>query len=168
MKARPRNSSRHLPRNARRYFEQSEQAANRVEEFEREVKQSSSKNYECGCRLLSRLLPALMHHPPLHRQANGRSQFFRRFAEWIAGWGWQRVRLYCWLQGLVSVLDKAVSDYTKGAFDNYDKEDVAGLLKDRLELESRIWWMRQRPENALWSSKSPRRHRTSSIILWRI
>ena len=31
-------------------------------------------------------------------------------------------------------LDKAVSDYTKGAFDNYDKEDVAGLLKDRLEL----------------------------------
>ncbi|MBU2569234.1 MAG: type I restriction endonuclease subunit R [Gammaproteobacteria bacterium] len=30
-------------------------------------------------------------------------------------------------------LDKAVSDYTEGAFDGYDKEDVAGLLKDRLE-----------------------------------
>tara|TARA_R110001599_G_scaffold350254_2_gene580028 strand:+ start:9415 stop:12507 length:3093 start_codon:yes stop_codon:yes gene_type:complete len=30
-------------------------------------------------------------------------------------------------------LDKAISDYTKGAFDSYDKEDVAGLLKDRLE-----------------------------------
>ena len=30
-------------------------------------------------------------------------------------------------------LDKAVSAYTSGAFDNYDEEDVAGLLKDRLE-----------------------------------
>lgn len=29
-------------------------------------------------------------------------------------------------------LDKAISDYTQGAFDDYDKEDVAGLLKDRL------------------------------------
>jgi type I restriction enzyme R subunit len=29
-------------------------------------------------------------------------------------------------------LDKAVSDYTAGAFEGYDKEDVAGLLKDRL------------------------------------
>ncbi|MCO4786806.1 MAG: type I restriction endonuclease subunit R [Marinomonas atlantica] len=30
-------------------------------------------------------------------------------------------------------LDKAISDYTQEAFDGYDKEDVAGLLKDRLE-----------------------------------
>jgi type I restriction enzyme R subunit len=30
-------------------------------------------------------------------------------------------------------LDKAIHDYTQGAFDGYDKEDVAGLLKDRLE-----------------------------------
>lgn len=30
-------------------------------------------------------------------------------------------------------IDKAISDYTQGAFDGYDKEDVAGLLKDRLE-----------------------------------
>lgn len=30
-------------------------------------------------------------------------------------------------------LDKAISDYTQGAFDGYDQEDVAGLLKDRLE-----------------------------------
>ncbi|MBB6055364.1 type I restriction endonuclease subunit R [Tolumonas osonensis] len=29
-------------------------------------------------------------------------------------------------------LDKAISDYTGEAFDGYDKEDVAGLLKDRL------------------------------------
>lgn len=30
-------------------------------------------------------------------------------------------------------LDKAISDYTAEAFDGYDKEDVAGLLKNRLE-----------------------------------
>jgi len=30
-------------------------------------------------------------------------------------------------------LDKAVKDYTSGAFDAYDRDDVAGLLKDRLE-----------------------------------
>ncbi len=30
-------------------------------------------------------------------------------------------------------LDKAISDYTQGAFENFDKEDVAGLVKDRLE-----------------------------------
>lgn len=30
-------------------------------------------------------------------------------------------------------LDKAVSNYTQGAFSDYEQEDVAGLLKDRLE-----------------------------------
>lgn len=30
-------------------------------------------------------------------------------------------------------LDKAITDYTHGAFDGYDQEDVAGLLKDRLQ-----------------------------------
>tara|TARA_B100000686_G_scaffold247281_1_gene256878 strand:- start:46417 stop:49566 length:3150 start_codon:yes stop_codon:yes gene_type:complete len=34
---------------------------------------------------------------------------------------------------LFKSLNKAISDYTKGAFDGYDEEDVAGLLKDRLE-----------------------------------
>ena len=34
---------------------------------------------------------------------------------------------------LFSSLDKAISDYTEEAFDGYDKEDVEGLLKDRLE-----------------------------------
>ncbi len=34
---------------------------------------------------------------------------------------------------LFNSLDKAVSDYTTGALDGYDKDDVAGLLKDRLE-----------------------------------
>ena len=30
-------------------------------------------------------------------------------------------------------LEKTVQDYTAEAFDGYDKEDVAGLLKDRLQ-----------------------------------
>lgn len=34
---------------------------------------------------------------------------------------------------LFNSLDKAISDYTQGAFDNYDQADIAGLLKDRLE-----------------------------------
>ena len=34
---------------------------------------------------------------------------------------------------LFKSLEGAVQDYTSGAFDGYDKEDVAGLLKDRLE-----------------------------------
>ena len=34
---------------------------------------------------------------------------------------------------LFKSLEGAVKDYTSGAFDGYEKEDVAGLLKDRLE-----------------------------------
>ena len=34
---------------------------------------------------------------------------------------------------LFKSLEGAVTDYTSGALDGYDKEDVAGLLKDRLE-----------------------------------
>ncbi|GAB1257637.1 HsdR family type I site-specific deoxyribonuclease [Aurantivibrio plasticivorans] len=34
---------------------------------------------------------------------------------------------------LFKSLDKAIKDYTAGAFEGYDKEDVAGLLKDRLK-----------------------------------
>lgn len=34
---------------------------------------------------------------------------------------------------LFKSLDKSIKDYTSGAFDNYDEEDVSGLLKDRLE-----------------------------------
>lgn len=34
---------------------------------------------------------------------------------------------------LFNSLDKAITDYTAGAFDAYDKADVAGLLKNRLE-----------------------------------
>ena len=34
---------------------------------------------------------------------------------------------------LFKSLDKSIHDYTSGAFDNYDKEDVAGLLENRLK-----------------------------------
>jgi len=34
---------------------------------------------------------------------------------------------------LFKSLDKSIKDYTSEAFDNYDKEDVAGLLEDRLK-----------------------------------
>ena len=34
---------------------------------------------------------------------------------------------------LFNSLDKAISDYTQGAFDGYEEADIAGLLKDRLE-----------------------------------
>ena len=34
---------------------------------------------------------------------------------------------------LFNVMEKAIKDYTSGAFAGYDKEDVKGLLKDRLE-----------------------------------
>ena len=34
---------------------------------------------------------------------------------------------------LFKSLDKAITDYTAGAFEDYDKEDVEGLLKDRVE-----------------------------------
>jgi len=34
---------------------------------------------------------------------------------------------------LFNVMEMAIKDYTSGAFEGYDKEDVEGLLKDRLE-----------------------------------
>lgn len=34
---------------------------------------------------------------------------------------------------LFKSLDKSIKDYTSGAFDNFEKEDVAGLLEDRLK-----------------------------------
>ena len=36
---------------------------------------------------------------------------------------------------LFKSLDKAITDYTSGALDGYEKEDIEGLLKDRIEQE---------------------------------
>jgi type I restriction enzyme R subunit len=49
---------------------------------------------------------------------------------------------------LFKSLDRAVSDYTSGALDGYDKEDVAGLLEDRVEKA------RERLEDALESIRA--------------
>jgi type I restriction enzyme R subunit len=49
---------------------------------------------------------------------------------------------------LFKSLDRAVSDYTSGALDGYDKEDVAGLLEDRVEKA------RERLEEALESVRA--------------
>jgi len=49
---------------------------------------------------------------------------------------------------LFKSLEGAVNDYTSGAFDGYDKEDVAGLLEDRLEKG------RERLEEALESVRA--------------
>src|SRR5690625_2592873 len=35
---------------------------------------------------------------------------------------------------LFNSLEKSITDYTSDAFDNFDKEDVTGLLKDRLKV----------------------------------
>jgi len=49
---------------------------------------------------------------------------------------------------LFKSLEGAVKDYTSGAFDGYDKDDVAGLLEDRLEKG------RQRLDDALESTRA--------------
>ena len=40
---------------------------------------------------------------------------------------------------LFKSLEGAVKDYTSGALDGYDKEDVAGLLKDRSKRPGSVW-----------------------------
>ena len=123
------------------YFEQSpEQAANRVEEFEREVKQKFIKE-PAKMRLLivvDKLLTGFDAPPATYLYID------KQMADHSLFQAICRVnrldgddKEYGYIvdyKDLFQSLDKAVSDYTKGAFDNYDKEDVAGLLKDRLEL----------------------------------
>jgi type I restriction enzyme, R subunit len=46
---------------------------------------------------------------------------------------------------LFKSLEGAVADYTSGALDGYDKEDVKGLLEDRLEKAREIWKRPARP-----------------------
>jgi len=53
---------------------------------------------------------------------------------------------------LFQSLEGAVSDYTSGALDGYDKEDVAGLLEDRLATQQNCWRM---PWNRCWRYRKP-------------
>ncbi len=59
---------------------------------------------------------------------------------------------------LFKSLEGAVQDYTSGALDGYDKEDVAGLLEDRLgKARERLEEAREAVQGALRAGRSRRR-----------
>lgn len=122
------------------YFEQPEdQAANRVEEFENEVKKRFIK--EPGQMRLLIVVDKLL------TGFDAPSATYLYIDKQMADHNlFQAICRVNRLDGddkeygyivdykdLFRSIDKAISDYTQGAFDGYDKEDVAGLLKDRLQ-----------------------------------
>lgn len=122
------------------YFEQPEdQAANRVENFEKEVKKRFIK--EPGQMRLLIVVDKLL------TGFDAPSATYLYIDKQMADHNlFQAICRVNRLDGddkeygyivdykdLFRSIDKAISDYTQGAFDGYDKEDVAGLLKDRLE-----------------------------------
>ena len=122
------------------YFEQpEEQAASRVEEFEKEVKNCFIK--EPGQMRLLIVVDKLL------TGFDAPSATYLYIDKQMADHNlFQAICRVNRLDGddkeygyivdykdLFRSIDKAISDYTQGAFDGYDKEDVAGLLKDRLE-----------------------------------
>lgn len=122
------------------YFEQpEEQAASRVEEFEKEVKKRFIK--EPGQMRLLIVVDKLL------TGFDAPSATYLYIDKQMADHNlFQAICRVNRLDGddkeygyivdykdLFRSIDKAISDYTQGAFDGYDKEDVAGLLKDRLE-----------------------------------
>ena len=132
------------------YFEQSEEkAAARVDEFEKEVKQRFIK--EPGQMRLLIVVDKLL------TGFDAPSATYLYIDKQMADHNlFQAICRVNRLDGddkeygyiidykdLFRSLDKAISEYTGEAFDGYDKEDVAGLLKDRLEQA------RQDLENAL-------------------
>lgn len=121
------------------YFEQpEEQAASRVEEFEKEVKNCFIK--EPGQMRLLIVVDKLL------TGFDAPSATYLYIDKQMADHNlFQAICRVNRLDGddkeygyivdykdLFRSIDKAISDYTQGAFDGYDKEDVAGL-KDRLE-----------------------------------
>ncbi|MFY0664303.1 MAG: HsdR family type I site-specific deoxyribonuclease [Natronospirillum sp.] len=122
------------------YFEQTEdQAANRVEEFETEVKKRFVN--EPGQMSLLIVVDKLL------TGFDAPSATYLYIDKQMADHNlFQAICRVNRLDGddkeygyiidykdLFRSLDKAIYDYTKGAFEGYDKDDVAGLLKDRLE-----------------------------------
>ncbi|MEF3073493.1 HsdR family type I site-specific deoxyribonuclease [Methylobacter sp. Wu1] len=122
------------------YFEQSEDdAASRVEEFEKEVKKRFIK--EPGQMRLLIVVDKLL------TGFDAPSATYLYIDKQMADHNlFQAICRVNRLDGddkeygyiidykdLFRSLDKAITDYTQEAFDGYDKEDVAGLLKDRLE-----------------------------------
>lgn len=121
------------------YFEQpEEQAASRVEEFEKEVKNCFIK--EPGQMRLLIVVDKLL----TGFDAPSATYLYidKQMADHNLFQAICRVnrldgddKEYGYIvdyKNLFRSIDKAISDYTQGAFDGYDKEDVAGL-KDRLE-----------------------------------
>lgn len=122
------------------YFEQpEEQAASRVEEFEKEVKNCFIK--EPGQMRLLIVVDKLL--PGFDAPSATYLYIDKQMADHNLFQAICRVnrldgddKEYGYIvdyKDLFRSIDKAISDYTQGAFDGYDKEDVAGLLKDRLE-----------------------------------
>lgn len=122
------------------YFEQSEeQAANRVEEFEKEVKKRFVE--EPGQMRLLIVVDKLLTgfdapsatYLYIDKQMADHNLFqaicrVNRLDGEDKEYGY--VIDY---KDLFRSLDKAIKDYTAEAFEGYDKDDVAGLLKDRLQ-----------------------------------
>ncbi|AKH63411.1 MULTISPECIES: type I restriction endonuclease subunit R [Photorhabdus] len=122
------------------YFEQSEnEAARRIEEFEKEVKKRFID--EPGqMRLLivvDKLLTGFDAPPATYLYIDKKMadhNLFQAICRVNRLDGDDKEYGYIIdYKDLFRSLDKAITDYTAGAFDGYDKEDVAGLLKDRLE-----------------------------------
>jgi type I restriction enzyme R subunit len=121
------------------YFEQPEdQASSRVEEFERLVKERFI-NEPGQMRLLivvDKLLTGFDAPPATYLYIDKQMadhNLFQAICRVNRLDGDDKEYGYIVdYKDLFRSLDKAISDYTQGAFDGYDKEDVAGLLKDRL------------------------------------
>lgn len=122
------------------YFEEPEdKAANRVEEFEKEVKKRFIK--EPGQMRLLIVVDKLLTgfdapsatYLYIDKQMTDHSLFQAICRVNRLDGDDKEYGYIIDYKDLFRSLDKAISDYTKGAFDGYDKEDVAGLLKDRLE-----------------------------------
>jgi type I restriction enzyme R subunit len=122
------------------YYEQSEeQAASRVEEFEKEVKKHFV-NEPGQMRLLivvDKLLTGFDAPSATYLYIDKQMadhNLFQAICRVNRLDGDDKEYGYIIdYKDLFRSLDKAISDYTQGAFEGYDKEDVAGLLKDRLE-----------------------------------
>ncbi len=123
-----------------RYFEQSEEeAAKRVEEFESSVKKRFIK--DAGQMRLLIVVDKLL--TGFDAPAATYLYIDKQMADHNLFQAICRVnrldgddKEYGYIvdyKDLFHSLNKAINDYTQGAFDNYDKEDVAGLLKDRLK-----------------------------------
>src|SRR5471030_312427 len=122
------------------YFEQTEvEAAKRVSEFEREVKQRFIK--EPGqMRLLivvDKLLTGFDAPSATYLYIDKKMtdhNLFQAICRVNRLDGEDKEYGYIVdYKDLFRSLEKTVNDYTSDAFDGYDKEDVAGLLKDRLQ-----------------------------------